>query len=124
MGTDFTQRIKHLIRSIPRGTVATYGQIAAMAGSPLGARQVAYILHSSSRKDKLPWHRVINSKGTISLKPNYGYEVQRGLLMKEGIRFDAAGVVDLERYLWQPLRKRGQATFPTKQTRSHRGRHT
>jgi len=99
---SFTQRVKEAIRKIPRGKVATYGQIAAYAGNPRAARQVAWILNSSSRKDKLPWHRVINRSGKISLKPNQGYEIQKGLLRKEGIKFDKNGAVDFERYLWTP----------------------
>ena len=97
---SFTQRVKEVIRKIPRGKVATYGQIAAYAGSPRAVRQVVWILNSSSRKDKLPWHRVINRSGKISLKPNQGYEIQKGLLRKEGIKFDKNDVIDFERYLW------------------------
>ena len=99
---SFSQRIKDIIKKIPRGKVATYGQIATMAGNPRGARQVVRILHSSSRKDKLPWHRVINSKGRISLQPGFGYETQKSLLLKEGIVFDRHDTVDFERFLWTP----------------------
>lgn len=100
---SFSRRVKELITRIPRGKVATYGQIAAYAGNPRAARQVVWILHSSSGKEKLPWHRVINSKGRISLKPNYGYEIQRELLRKEGIEFDENDSVDFDRYLWSPF---------------------
>jgi len=96
----FTQKVKDIIKKIPPGKVATYGQIAAYAGNPRGARQVAWVLHSSSRKDNLPWHRVVNSKGGISLKPNYGYEIQKQLLEKEGITFDSDDTIDFDRYLW------------------------
>jgi methylated-DNA-protein-cysteine methyltransferase-like protein len=68
--SSFSQRVKDVIKKIPRGKIATYGQSAACAGNPRAARQVVWTLNSSSRKDKLPWHRVINSKGQISLKPN------------------------------------------------------
>ena len=97
---SFTQRVKEVIRKIPRGKVATYGQIAAYAGSPRAVRQVVWILNSSSRKDKLPWHRVINRNGKISLKPNHGYEIQKMLLRKEGVKFDKSDVIDFELYLW------------------------
>ena len=97
---SFTQRVKQVIRKIPRGKVATYGQIAAYAGSPRAVRQVVWILNSSSRKDKLPWHRVINRQGKISLKPNHGYEIQKMLLEKERVKFDKNDMIDLERYLW------------------------
>ena len=101
-GVSFSQRVKDIVKKIPRGKVATYGQIAAYAGNPRAARQVVWILHSSSRKDRLPWHRVINRKGRISLKPNYGYEIQKELLWKEGIKFDKNDTIDFDRYLWSP----------------------
>lgn len=98
--SSFTRKVKEIIRKIPRSKVATYGQIAAYAGNPRAARQVAWILNSSSRKDKLPWHRVINRNGKISLKPNHGYEIQKMLLKKEGVKFDKSDVIDFELYLW------------------------
>ena len=95
-------RIKQVIRRIPKGMVATYGQVAALAGHPRAARAVVWILHSSSVKAKLPWHRVINARGTISLRPGYGYEEQRALLLQEGVMFDREGRVDLKRFGWKP----------------------
>jgi methylated-DNA-protein-cysteine methyltransferase related protein len=95
-------RIKRVVRRIPKGKVATYGQVAALAGHPRAARAVVWILHSSSVKAKLPWHRVINARGTISLRPGYGYEEQRTLLMREGVAFDREGQVDLRRQGWRP----------------------
>ena len=102
-GFSFSQKVKNIIRSIPRGKVATYGQIAAYAGNPRGARQVVRTLHSSTRKEKLPWHRVVNSKGKIALKPNYGYEIQKALLKKEDVEFDKNDTIDFHRYLWAPF---------------------
>jgi methylated-DNA-protein-cysteine methyltransferase-like protein len=102
MPASFHDRVKIAIKRIPKGKVATYGQIAACAGNPRAARQVVRVLHSSSQKDKLPWHRVINREGRISLKPNQGYEIQRALLLKEGITFDKNDTIDLNRFLWQP----------------------
>lgn len=96
-----TQRIKDVIKKIPAGRVATYGQIAAMAGSPRAARQVVRVLHSSSRKEKLPWHRVINSKGRVSLQPGSGYEEQKTHLLSEGIEFDESDIIDFKRFLWR-----------------------
>ena len=96
-----SRRIVELIGAIPRGRVATYGQIAAMAGLANGARQVARLLHSSSDKHRLPWHRVINAAGSISLAPGAGFELQRALLEKEGVVF-VRGRTDLERYGWRP----------------------
>ena len=87
MGTDFHQRVVAIIKKIPKGKVATYGQIAALAGNPRAARQVVRILHSSSQKEQLPWHRVVNRQGQISLRSGSGYETQKELLKEEGIAF-------------------------------------
>lgn len=99
---SLSQKVKDTIKKIPRGKVATYGQIAAIAGNPRAARLVIWVLNSSSQREKLPWHRVINSKGKISLKPGQGYEIQRGMLLKEGIKFDEKDTIDFDRYLWTP----------------------
>lgn len=72
-----------------------------MAGNQRGARQVARILHSSGRKHNLPWHRVINNRGTISLRPGRGYEEQKRLLLAEGIVFRDDDSIDLKKYLWR-----------------------
>jgi methylated-DNA-protein-cysteine methyltransferase-like protein len=97
---SFSQKVKDIIKSIPRGKVATYGQIATYAGNPRGARQVVRILHSSTRKDRLPWYRVVNREGRIALKPNYGYEIQKELLRKE---FDKNDTIKFDRHLWTPF---------------------
>jgi methylated-DNA-protein-cysteine methyltransferase-like protein len=101
----FSDKAKQIIKKIPRGKVATYGQVAALAGNPLDARQVAWVLHSSSRKDKLPWHRVINRAGRISLARGQGYETQKALLKKEGLRFGKGDEIDLNLYQWTPRRQ-------------------
>jgi len=98
---EFTLRVIALIKEIPAGKVSSYGRIAALAGAPRGARQVARILHSSSRKQNLPWHRVVNSSGGISLPGDSGL-IQRGLLESEGIAFTKAGRVNLSLFLWSP----------------------
>lgn len=100
--SSFTDRAKAAIKAIPRGRVATYGQIAAIAGSPRAARQVVWILNSSSEKDNLPWHRVINGHGRIGLKPGHGYELQRQLLADEGVVFNLDDSVDMELFQWTP----------------------
>ena len=102
MGTDFHQRVVTIIKKIPKGKVAIYGQIAALAGNPRAARQVVRILHSSSRKEQLPWHRVINRQGRISLKLGSGYEIQKALLKEEGVAFGISDNIDFERYFWSP----------------------
>jgi methylated-DNA-protein-cysteine methyltransferase-like protein len=99
---EFEERVKTLIRSIPKGRVATYAQIASLAGNFRAARQVARVLHASSDKEHLPWHRVINSRGGISLRRGRGFEAQRHLLKKEGVPVDRAGRVDLGRFQWEP----------------------
>jgi methylated-DNA-protein-cysteine methyltransferase-like protein len=97
----FTSEVIRLIKSIPRGKVATYGQIASLAGFYPSVRRVVWILHFCSNKEALPWHRVVNRRGTISLKPGAGYEKQKEMLKKEGIVFDERDRIDLERFLWE-----------------------
>jgi methylated-DNA-protein-cysteine methyltransferase-like protein len=96
--TDFTKQVLIIIKSIPYGKVMTYGQIAALAGNPRAARQVSRILHSMSFAHELPWHRVINSKGGISLTGESGF-VQASLLVQEGIIVKNKKV-DLREYLY------------------------
>jgi len=98
---NFSDQVKQLIKAIPPGKVATYGQIASHAGNSRASRQVAWILHSCSEKDGLPWHRVINSKGHLSLPPQGGYEVQKKLLELEGIKFKENDSIDLDDFLWR-----------------------
>lgn len=102
MTESFTQTVVRIIKRIPRGKVSSYGQIAAMAGSPRAARQVVRILHTQSEKENLPWQRVINSQGKISLKPGHGYEQQKAMLEDEGIIFGLSDTINFKKYLWQP----------------------
>ncbi len=90
------------MRRIPRGRVATYGQIAALAGLSGHARQVGYALHALPDGTDVPWHRVMNAKGEVSRRASAGYEhVQRALLESEGVRFGPHGRVAMERYCWR-----------------------
>ncbi len=98
----FTISTIECIRSIPKGKVATYGGIARMAGNPRAARQVSRVLHTFSRKEGLPWHRVINWEGRISLASFQGGDDQRQLLEGEGVVFDDHGRVDLKLFQWLP----------------------
>ncbi len=98
----FTLRAVSVIASIPEGKVMTYGQIAALAGSPRGARQVVRILHSMSKKYKLPWHRVINGKGKIGLQDEVSYTVQKMQLEAEGVQVSGDGTIDLATYQYIP----------------------
>ena len=105
MTTTFHERVIAALKQVPKGRVVTYGQVAAMAGNPRGARQVVRILNTSSEKEGLPWHRVINREGRISLKRARGYELQKALLMDEDIAFGADDTVDLKRFQWDPARQ-------------------
>jgi methylated-DNA-protein-cysteine methyltransferase-like protein len=100
----FTRHVIDIIKTIPVGNVATYGDIAAAAGNHSGARQVARILHSSSRRYDLPWHRVVNRKQEISPRAAMGHLTQRRLLEEEGVAFDERGKIDFARFLWIPGR--------------------
>jgi methylated-DNA-protein-cysteine methyltransferase related protein len=102
-GADSYQRIYAVVRRIPHGRVATYGQVAALAGLAGRARQVGYALHALPEGSPLPWHRVINARGEVSPRAEPGYEgFQRFLLEEEDVDFDLAGRVDLDRFGWQP----------------------
>jgi methylated-DNA-protein-cysteine methyltransferase-like protein len=100
--SPFTRKAKEVIRAVPRSRVATYGQIAALAGRPGAARGVAWILHSSSDTAGLPWHRVINCRGGISLGRGRGFEEQKKRLAAEGVAVGRNGRVDLKRFQWEP----------------------
>lgn len=94
----FTRAVVETIREIPRGKVMSYGQVAAAAGSPRGARQVVRILHTLSRKYALPWHRVVNIRGEIALDEHGGGGEQQERLEAEGVEFGLGGKIDLSRY--------------------------
>ena len=98
-------RIYDVVRRIPKGRVATYGQIATLAGIPGHARLVGYAMAALPEDSAVPWHRVVNARGTISLRGTQGDDrLQRALLEADGIEFDAAGCIDLERHRWRPRR--------------------
>lgn len=99
---DSHARIHAAVRRIPRGRVATYGQVAVAAGLPGRARLVGYALHALPEHTAVPWHRVINAEGRISLRRGGAGEVtQRLLLEGEGVRFDAAGRIRLAEFGWR-----------------------
>lgn len=96
------QQIYAVVRRIPRGRVATYGQVAALAGLAGHARQVGYALHALPGGTTVPWHRVINARGEVSPRSVPGPELsQRMLLEQEGVRFDLRGRVDLRASGWR-----------------------
>ena len=107
-------RIYAVIRRIPRGRVATYGQIAELAGLPGHARQVGYALHALRSSTALPWQRVVNASGAISLRPLTGGITQRMLLEKEGVRFDQRGRISLPEFGWRAVRRASSTGRPAR----------
>jgi methylated-DNA-protein-cysteine methyltransferase-like protein len=91
-----------VVKRIPRGRVATYGQIATLAGLDGHARQVGYALHHLPPQSDVPWHRVINAKGEISPRSaGDSHELQRLLLHEEGVEVNDGGLIDLGRFRWE-----------------------
>ena len=99
---DFRDRVIGLVKAIPEGKVATYGQIARLAGAPRAARQVGAALNGLKDHEDVPWQRVISSSGYLStFKIGYG-ELQCALLKAEGVGVNEENVVDLSRHAWHP----------------------
>jgi methylated-DNA-protein-cysteine methyltransferase-like protein len=104
MANKFFDQVYEVVRKIPPGKVATYGQIARLLGQPRGARTVGWALHSMPEGSHVPWHRVLNSQGTVSVEVcGPGETSQRELLEQEGVAFDERGRVDLKVYGWAGL---------------------
>ena len=100
---SFYERVYEFVRTIPRGRVITYGHVALALGAPAAARAVGYALHFLPAANDVPWWRVINAKGTISLRGRGTHaDLQRSLLEHEGVAFSADGVCDLRTYRWWP----------------------
>jgi len=97
-------RIHDVVRRIPRGSVASYGQVALEAGLPGSARQVGYAMAALPDDSDVPWHRVVNARGEISRRSGgtLPEHIQRVLLEEEGVVFDARDRIDLERFGWDP----------------------
>ncbi len=102
-------RIYAAVARVPRGRVATYGQIASVAGLPGHARMVGYALSALGEGSRVPWHRVVNAAGRISLRSDGRPmdEIQRFLLEKEGVRFGDTGSIRLARFQWKADDERG-----------------
>lgn len=114
---ELYRRIYEVVREIPKGTVATYGQVAELAGIPGGARVAGAAMKTSTPADRLPWQRVIGKagklRGRIAIHDPVGAAVQRQLLEDEGVSVGDTGLVALDVYGWlAPARVRG----PKKQT--------
>jgi len=101
-GTSY-DRIYAVVRRIPSGRVATYGQVATLAGLGGHARQVGYALHALTTERAVPWHRVVNARGQISPRAEPGGDrIQRQLLEREGVHFGTTDRLELGRYCWRP----------------------
>lgn len=99
------RRIYAVVRRIPRGRVASYGQVAGLAGLPGRARQVGYAMYALPQDTGVPWHRVVNAAGAISRRRVPGAELsQRMLLEREGVRFGSRGRISLEKFGWKHRR--------------------
>lgn len=99
--TVFEQQIYYVLKQIPKGKISSYGVIASMAGYPGYARQVGRLLSNLPEGSTLPWFRVLNSQGKISLT-GADLERQKQLLIQDGVAVSEAGKVNLKMYLWQP----------------------
>ena len=93
-------RIYQVVKQVPRGKVASYGQIAQIVGKGCDARMVGYAMAGTPEGSDVPWQRIVNREGKISL-PGKGGEIQRMRLEAEGITFDARGRIDMKRFGWQ-----------------------
>jgi methylated-DNA-protein-cysteine methyltransferase related protein len=102
----FTERVYAMVGRIPRGKAASYGGVAAILGSPRAARGVGTALSALPPDTDVPWWRVVNRNGEISIKGEPGMAaLQRKLLEREGVRFDARGRLDWERFGWRGPRR-------------------
>ena len=103
--SDYREGVFRIVRSIPRGQVMTYGQIAEILGEGYTPRTVGFVMHSAN--DKTPWHRVVNAQGGCSTRGIVlPHDKQQRMLEAEGIRFNKSGRCDLQTYLWIPQGKR------------------
>ena len=100
MTDDLYPKIYVSLQAIPPGYVATYGQIAKLVHC--GPRQVGHVLSTLPAETTLPWHRVVNSTGKISVRPSQGQHLQRERLEQEGVCFSLTGKIDLKRFQWLP----------------------
>lgn len=102
---NFYDAVYRLVRDIPRGRVMTYGQVATILGSPRAARAVGYALLMCGKKDRVPWQRVINARGGISVGGDPDRpRLQRALLEKERVKFNEEDCCDLRKYRWEPAK--------------------
>ena len=99
----FFDQVHRIVAQIPPGRVATYGQVARLLGQPHAARTVGWALRGVPDDGDVPWHRVVNAAGRISISDRDGISLQQQLLESEGVVFDATGRIDLGSYGWEGL---------------------
>ena len=100
-GRNFTQRVYRIVRKCPRGRIVSYGGVDALLGHPRAARGVGHALSALPEDSDVPWWRVVNRNGEISIKgPVNGAALQRALLEREGVKFDRRGRIDWKRFGW------------------------
>jgi methylated-DNA-protein-cysteine methyltransferase related protein len=117
------RRIYRVVRRIPKGRVATYGVVARLAGLPGAARTVGWALSALPDDGDVPWWRVLNAAGRISLpRGDHGAVVQRALLLREGVRFAPGGAVNLTRFGWPAEAYDSLSAAQTRATSSRRSR--
>jgi methylated-DNA-protein-cysteine methyltransferase related protein len=110
---NYRERVYRIVRSIPRGRVMTYGQLAEILGEGYTPRTVGFVMHGSD--DKTPWHRVINAQGGCSTgRIALPSDKQQRMLVAEGVEFNERGRCDLQRYLWIPRERRARNKSPLK----------
>jgi methylated-DNA-protein-cysteine methyltransferase related protein len=99
---NFVSKVIQVIKKIPSGRVTNYGTVAALAGNPRGAREVGYILHSFTKKHNLPWQRVVDRNGYISIRGEQvdAKMLQKNLLEEEGVEVSKDFMIDLDKYGW------------------------
>jgi methylated-DNA-protein-cysteine methyltransferase-like protein len=111
--TGIRPRIYAVVRRIPPGKVATYGQVAALAGFARHARQVGYALNDLPSDSEVPWHRVVNARGEVSPRATPGWEeVQKDLLEQEEVFFGPHERIDLARHGWKPRTRQPRPRAP------------
>lgn len=110
---NYRERVYRIVRSIPRGRVMTYGQLAEILGDGYTPRTVGFVMHGSD--DKTPWHRVINAQGGCSTgRIALPSDKQQRMLSSEGVEFNQRGRCDLQRYLWVPRDRKARSKSPLK----------
>lgn len=100
--SDLYEKIYRVVSLVPKGRVASYGQIARLVGKPRHARHVGFALAATPESIKIPWHRIVSAKGEIRIQAKQGYdEYQRLLLEDEGVEFGIGGKIDMTRFQWK-----------------------